>query len=158
MAAANTPAEVLAMAELGDAPVQPDLRVRDVMAHRTDGVSPDMTVREALELMLKQGWRAVPVLGKRGEVLGILTEWDVMKAMLPEIPRAGDVEPEPEEEPELVRDAMTRSVLCVSEDMDLEEAALMMTNKNIEQFPVVNESVLTGILTRGDILRKLFGR
>jgi tRNA nucleotidyltransferase (CCA-adding enzyme) len=78
---------------------------------------------------------------------------------LPEIPTAGSPSvPDPAARPVLVRDAMTRSVLCVSEDMDIEEVAHMMINKNVEQFPVVNEAVLTGMLFRSDIIRKLFGR
>jgi CBS domain-containing protein len=53
---------------------------------------------------------------------------------------------------------MTRSVLCISEELGLEEAANMMINKDVEQFPVTSEGKLTGFLTRGDIIRKLFGR
>jgi CBS domain-containing protein/mannitol/fructose-specific phosphotransferase system IIA component (Ntr-type) len=161
MSAARTPEEVLALPELSAARVQPDLLVRDVMSHRTEGVSPAASVRDGLDLMLKQGWRAAPVLGEKGEVIGLLTERDVMRALLPEIPRAGEppqhARPRPTSAVQ-VRDAMTRSVLCVSEEMGLEEAANLMVNKNVEQVPVVHESVLTGMLTRSDIIRKLFGR
>jgi CBS domain-containing protein len=161
MSAARTPQEVLALPELSATRVQPDLLVRDVMAHRTEGVSAAATVREGLDLMLKQGWRAAPVLGEKGEVIGLLTERDVMRALLPEIPRAGEPPQHARPRPTSalpVRDAMTRSVLCVSEEMGLEEAANLMVNKNVEQVPVVHESVLTGMLTRSDIIRKLFGR
>jgi CBS domain-containing protein len=53
---------------------------------------------------------------------------------------------------------MTRSVLCVSEDLGLTEAANLMNSKNVEQLPVTAEGRLTGFLTRGDIIRKLFAR
>ena len=159
LASARSPAEVLQLAELGQTRVQPDLRVRDVMAHRTDGIAALATVREAVDLMLRHGWRALPVLGERGQVIGIVTEWDVMRALLPEIPSAESSAGQPEStRPVLVKDAMTRSVLCVSEEMPLEEAALMMMKKNVEQFPVVAEGAITGMLSRGDIIRKLFGR
>jgi CBS domain-containing protein/mannitol/fructose-specific phosphotransferase system IIA component (Ntr-type) len=159
MASARTAEEILSQPELANSRVQPDLRVRDVMNHRTEGISPKATVREAVDIMLRNGWRALPVLGQKGEVLGIITEWDVMRELLPEIPAAGAPDTaDAQARPVLVRDAMTRSVLCVSEEMDIEEAAHMMVNKNVEQFPVVNESVLTGMLSRSDIIRKLFGR
>ncbi len=156
MASAATAAEVLALPELAATRVQPDLRVRDIMAHRTEGVAPTTTVREAIDVMLHNGWRALPVVGQKGEVLGIITEWDVMRALLPEIPTG--TPPTPDARPVLVRDAMTRSVLCVAEEMGIEEAAHMMINKNVEQFPVVSEAALTGMLFRSDIIRKLFGR
>lgn len=156
IAQARTAQEVLTVAELTDTRVQPDLRVRDVMAHRTEGVRPGSSVRDAVDLMLRHTWRAIPVLGDKREVLGIITEWDVMQALLPEIPQVGQGRlqtPGP-----LVKDVMTRSVLCVSEDMGLEEVVNLMLNKNVEQVPVVNEGILTGMLVRTDIIRKLFGR
>jgi CBS domain-containing protein/mannitol/fructose-specific phosphotransferase system IIA component (Ntr-type) len=159
VAEAQSASDVLTLPALADSRIQPDLRVRDLMTQRAVGVPPTATVREAVELMLRNHWRALPVLGQKGEVLGIITEWDVMRALLPEIPTAGaPTTSDSEARPILVRDAMTRSVLCVSEEMDIEEAAHMMVNKNVEQFPVVNEAVLTGMLFRSDIIRKLFGR
>jgi CBS domain-containing protein len=157
MTQARSAADILNLPGLQMARVEPDLRVRDLMARHAEGVSPTATVREAVEIMLRKNWRALPVLGEKAEVLGIITEWDVMRALLPDIPTAGPHAAEPDARPVLVRDAMTRSVLCVSEDMDIEEAAHMMVNKNVEQFPVVNEAMLTGMLFRSDIIRKLFG-
>jgi CBS domain-containing protein/mannitol/fructose-specific phosphotransferase system IIA component (Ntr-type) len=159
VAAARGPGDVLDLPELSQIRVQPDLRVRDVMAHRTAGIAALATVREALDVMLRNGWRALPVLGDRGQVIGIISEWDVMRALLPEIPSAESSAGQAAGgRPALVKDAMTRSVLCVSEEMPLEEAAHMMINKNVEQFPVVSEGAITGMLSRGDIIRKLFGR
>jgi CBS domain-containing protein/mannitol/fructose-specific phosphotransferase system IIA component (Ntr-type) len=159
LVAARSPAEVLQLPELGQMRVQPDLRVRDVMAHRTEGIPATATVREAVDVMLRHGWRALPVLSERGQVLGIITEWDVMRALLPEIPSAeSSAGQSAGARPVLIKDAMTRSVLCVSEELPLEEAAHMMINKNVEQFPVVAEGSITGMLSRGDIIRKLFGR
>jgi len=103
--------------------------------------------------------RALPVVGDKGEVLGVVTEWEVMRALLPHIPRAGESAALDEEGEELtVREVMTRSVLCVSEDMGLEEAVNLMLNKKVEQLPVVRESSFSGMLTRSDIIRKLFAR
>jgi CBS domain-containing protein len=51
---------------------------------------------------------------------------------------------------------MTRSVLCVSEDLGVGEVANMMIHKDVEQVPVVRAGAITGIVSRGDIIRKLF--
>ncbi|HSH45002.1 MAG TPA: CBS domain-containing protein [Longimicrobiales bacterium] len=156
---------VLAIPELQEMRVQPSLTVRDVMAHRVQTVPPDTTLRSTLDLMLRRRLHAVPVVGRKGEVLGMVTAADLMRVLLPHIPRAGAED----EEAETVRDAedglgarpvkeiMTRSVLCVSEELGVSEAAAMMINKDVEQIPVVREGAITGMVTRADIIRKLFG-
>lgn len=158
---ARSPTDVLQLAQLRDLRIQPRLAVRDIMTHRVHRVAPDASVREIVDLMVRRRVHAIPVVGDKGEVLGIVTDRDIMRALLPKIPRAGE-EPEAEEmAPPVeakVRDIMTRSVLCISEDMGLQEVANMMINKDVEQLPVVNEGALTGVLTRSDIIRKLFGR
>lgn len=153
--------QVAELPELQRARIQPRLTVRDVMSHRVDAVGPDTPIRDAVDLMVRHRLRAIPVVGEKREVLGIVTEWDIMRALLPQIPRAdGDVHEAGEDgQKQLeIRDIMSRSVLCISEDLGVDEVANTMVNKNVEQFPVVSEGRLTGFLTRGDIIRKLFGR
>ena len=53
---------------------------------------------------------------------------------------------------------MTRQVLCVSPEQPLAEVSLIMANKDVERVPVVREGRIVGLLTRGDIVRKLIGR
>lgn len=151
---------LLALPELQDLPIRPGLTVRDVMAHRTESVPPDTPVRRVLELMLGRRLNAVPVVGEKGEVLGLVTESDVMRALLPKIPRAGTEGAETDEEPadRPVREVMARSVLCVSDDLGVSEVASMMINKDVEQIPVVNDGSITGMVSRSDIIRKLFSR
>jgi CBS domain-containing protein len=156
--AAGSAEDALAAAGLDDLRLQPRLVVRDIMIHGVSSVTPTMSVREALDMMLRRRLRAVPVVNDKQEVLGIISEWDIMRGMLPQIPRAGQDAGDAASASMLVRDIMTRSVLCVSEELGLEEAANMMINKDVEQFPVTSEGKLTGFLTRSDIIRKLFGR
>ncbi len=155
--AARSAADVLALPALSRTRVLPRLTVRDIMVH-TEAVSPDLPVRDAVDVMIRRRVRALPVLNEKQEVLGILSEWDVMRDLLPEIPRTDSVEGNRGGAPLKVRDIMTRSVLCISKDLGIEEAASMMINKDVEQFPVVSEGKLVGFLTRSDIIRKLFGR
>jgi CBS domain-containing protein len=57
----------------------------------------------------------------------------------------------------LVRDVMDRSVLCLPDDQPLSDAAALMVNKKLERVPVVREGAFVGLLTREDIVRRLFG-
>jgi CBS domain-containing protein/mannitol/fructose-specific phosphotransferase system IIA component (Ntr-type) len=148
--------DILNIPDLADVTIMPQLTVRDLMV-TTDAVGPDLPVREAVDLMVKKRLRALPVVGEKQEVLGVLSEWDVMRALLPQVPRAeGEMFADLRDTGLRVRDVMTRSVLCVSEDLGLDEAANMMLNKNVEQFPVVSEGKLSGLLSRGEIIRRLF--
>ena len=153
-------AAVLAMPELQNLRIQPNLTVRDVMVHRIHTAPPDATIRSVLDLMLRRRLHAVPVVGEKGEVLGMVTDSDLMRALLPHIPRAGAEGGEGGEAPgnRPVREIMTRSVLCVSEDLGVNEVASMMINKDVEQVPVVQAGAITGMVARVDIIRKLFGR
>jgi CBS domain-containing protein len=148
---------VLALEALTDLKIQPALTVRDIMLHRMECLPPDAPVRDAVNLMVRRRIHALPVVGDKGEVLGMVTDRDIMRALMP-LPRLDDAETHQTIPDNLaVRDIMARSVLCVSEELGLSEAATMMVNKDIEQLPVVSGGALTGIITRAEIIRKLFG-
>ena len=115
--------------------------------------------------------RAMPVIGAGGEVLGLINDGHLLRHLLPQTvsqlstgqyraakrpARGGRATPVPPGEI-AVRDVMDRTVLCLSEDQTLGDVASMMVNKDVEHFPVVREGVLVGILSRGDIVRRLFG-
>ncbi len=152
---ALTPADIAQLPALQTLKIEPQLMVRHVMTRDVTTVRPDATVRAVVDLMMARKARAVVVTGEKNEVLGILTEWDVMRALLPHIPRAGE---EIEGQDSSVREVMTRSVLCVPEAMGLPEAVNLMINKNAEQCPVVRDAELVGMLARTEIIRKLFAR
>ncbi len=159
LASARSPDEVLAIPEIRDLTIQPRLLVRDVMTQHVHRVTPDTTVRELLRLAGTYRLRAVPVVGEDLEVLGMVTDRDLLRHLLPSPLRPGDGPERAAASPDdlRVRDIMSRSVMCISEDQGLAEVASVMVNKDVERLPVVHEGKLTGFLTRGDILRKLFG-
>ena len=160
LASARSPEEVLAIPEIRDLTIQPRLLVRDVMTPRVYRVAPDTPVRELLEMVSVHRLRAVPVVGEEREVLGMVTDRDLLRHLLPGVmrPRDGGAAADAVGSEELrVRDVMSRSVMCISEDQALAEVATIMVSKDVERLPVVSEGKLTGFLTRGDILRKLFG-
>ena len=56
-----------------------------------------------------------------------------------------------------VRDAMARTVLCVSEEQTIADAAHLLATKDVEWVPVVKDGVLRGAVTRADLVRRLLG-
>jgi CBS domain-containing protein len=135
--------------------IQPRLTVRDVMTQRVYRVGPDSTVREVLDLISEQKLSAIPVVDEERVVLGMVSDRDLMRFLLPRMQKSAEIPASLREV--TVREVMSRSVICVSEDQALAEVTSIMVSKDIERLPVVSEGKLTGFLTRGDILRKLFG-
>jgi CBS domain-containing protein/mannitol/fructose-specific phosphotransferase system IIA component (Ntr-type) len=154
LVAAQTPEEALAIPEIRELTIAPRLTVRDVMTPRVHRVTPDQSVREVLDLVAEHRLRAVPVVGENREVLGMVTDRDLLRHFLPGVQRPGDGDSLRDAR---VRDVMSRSVICVSEDQALADVASIMVSKDVERLPVTHEGELSGLLTRGDILRRLFG-
>ncbi len=130
------------------------LLVEDALVSVQYRVYPDTPLREIVDLMVRRDVRAVPVVGESYEVLGIITSGDALSRILgsgrsgDEVAGTGDA---------VARDVMTRTVLCVSENQPLTEAAHMVVNRDVEQLPVVREGELIGFVTRDSILRALHG-
>jgi CBS domain-containing protein len=158
--AADTVVEVRALRELMDTELRERHLVGDALTPARYRVRPDTPLLEVVDLMVRRELRAVPVVGERLEVLGLITVGDALKELIPR--RGAGAQPKPGEEAERpgaalqARDVMTRSVLCVSEDQPLIDAASMMMNRGVDQLPVVREGELVGFLTRDAILKLLF--
>ena len=154
---AAAPADVRAMREVMDLDLNERLLVEDALAPVSYRVYPDTPMDEVLDLIVRRELRAVPVVGEKYEVLGMITAGEALKHLLHKR-RTGEADhPHPLRAGEGVtaRDVMSRSVLCVSEDQSLLEASNLMVNRNVEQLPVVREGELIGFLTRDQALQFL---
>jgi CBS domain-containing protein len=151
--------EIRAFKELMELELRDHFLVEDALTPLKYRIYPDTPLLEVVDLMVRRELRAVPVVGESYEVLGIVTVGDALKHLIPRA-RGGDESAKVAQPPRALsaRDVMTRTVLCVSEDQSLLEAANLMVNRDVEQLPVVREGELIGFLTRDAILRILFGR
>ena len=157
--AAGSAMEIRAFKELMELELRDHFLVEDALTPLKYRIYPDTPLLEVVDLMVRRELRAVPVVGESYEVLGIVTVGDALKHLIPRA-RGADEGGKVSEAPRglSARDVMTRTVLCVSEDQSLLEAANLMVNRDVEQLPVVREGELVGFLTRDAILRILFGR
>ena len=127
--------------------------VGERMTRRPITIGEDASVNEALEVMHREHIRRLPVVDKHGQLVGIVSELDLLK-----------VSPSPAtslsiyEIPYLLarikmRDIMTRDVITVTEDTPLEEAARIMADNKIGGLPVMRDGRLVGIITETDIFK-----
>lgn len=139
---------------MDDARPSEALLVEDAAEPAKYRVYPETPLAEVVDLIVRRGLRAVPVVGERYEVLGIITTGDALNRVL----RDAGPDEDDEGRPALTaRDVMTRAVLCVSETQPLVDAARMMVNRKVEQLPVVRDGELIGLITRNAVLRALHG-
>ncbi len=110
-------------------------------------VHSDTPTIDAICELVDSGQRAAPVIDAEGELAGIVTDYDIMKM------GAGS---------RILKDAEVRKVItqkpaCVDETEGIGKARSIMRKNNIGQVLVVDaEEKLKGIVTRGDILKKIY--
>ena len=120
------------------------LLVRDVMTRDVVTIDPDEPVVEAARLMKKHDIGSVVVVSPRGEVLGIITEKDLVTRVLAE-----NLDPVKT----TVREVMTPNPIMVYEDTPLDIAARLMSERGIGHLPVIDRAGrLVGILAKSDII------
>jgi acetoin utilization protein AcuB len=127
-------------------------RVRDRMSRVVATTHPEVPVMAARELMRKRALRHLPVVDRRGRLVGIVTDRDLRQAVfLPalrgRVPEVGDLL-----RALTVSDIMTREVVVVKPGARIEEAARLMHERKIGALPVVERGRVVGILTESDIL------
>jgi CBS domain-containing protein len=132
-----------------------NLLVEDALEAVDHRVRPDTPLSEVVDLMVRLAIEAVPVVGDRSEVLGMVTSGDALGQLMHEPASAAG---SPSENELTARDVMTRAVMCVSEGQPLIEAAHMMVHRDVDQIPVARDGRLVGVVTRAKVLRALHQR
>lgn len=117
------------------------MHVSDVMTRASVTDSPSDTLKSAASVMWGQQTGSLLVMDG-DELLGIITERDVMKA----VARGLDVATTP------VSAIMTASVLTVNPTTSLHEAARMMAARWIRHLPVVDEGMVVGMISQRDLV------
>ncbi len=110
--------------------------------------------RYALKLIRKEGIRHLPVLDGR-QLVGIITDRDLRQAAPSPATTLEVHELNYLLERLTVETIMTRSVITVTPETDLLEAAKLLLAHKIGCLPVVGAGELLGIITEGDLLRAL---
>lgn len=116
--------------------------VRHVMSEEIKTAKPDMTAADAAGLMRNFDVGVVPVVGDEDELLGLVTDRDLVVRVIAD-----------REDPTDVRlgDIATRSVVSATPDMNISDARDLMAEHQIRRLPVMKDDRLVGIVSLGDI-------
>jgi len=141
----QVPSRALSPAHRGEfsVPLLKGLLVREAMNTEVRTVHPDVTVREALDMLVEMGIGGLPVVDDAGKLLGIVTFGDLVQV--------------PIEHRSKVRVGliMARDVLVAHPDESLYDAFRRMIANQVGRLPVVDPGSgrVIGIITRSDIMR-----
>jgi acetoin utilization protein AcuB len=114
-------------------------------------ISPDLSIAEAMEQMRNDKVHRYPVVDKKGKLVGIVTDQDLLYASPSSVTSLTVWEITYLLNQVKVKEAMTREVITVKEDCPIEDAAGIMREKHVSGLPVMRGEQLVGIITESDL-------
>ncbi len=145
------------------------MKVKDIMEEVKDHLSPDDTIKDAVNKMrvvrrndCLVGVKGMIVLDAGGDLVGMVSIKDILKAIIPfymSMTELGEftwegmlVEMARKVSDRKVEEIMTKDVITVSEDAPLMECADRIVKHNLQRVPVLNgEKRVVGIVYIRDI-------
>ncbi len=118
------------------------LVVRQIMEDAVVQVSPASSAMAVAELLSEQHFGSVPVTEPDGTLRGLVTEFDLLKA----VEQDKDLRQVP------VSDIMTREVVTTTEDMSLMNVIHLLQERHLIRVPVVRGRKLVGMVARRDVV------
>lgn len=133
------------------------MRARDIMTAPVITVRPETTVKEAAVLLADHGFTALPVLDEGNRLVGIVTEADVVRDRVPRDPRTLIHVDRLDAVPvtTTVREVMTAPVTTMEPGTDVALLGKALLDSGFRSVPIVEGSVVVGIVTRRDIVRAI---
>ena len=114
------------------------MKVKEIMTTSVISVPEDATIEDAARLLARYRISGLPVVNADGALVGLVTEYDL-------ISKPGQA----------VADIMSRSVISVSPETDMEEVSHLLTNRRIRRVPVLQGDQLVGIVSRSDLIKQI---
>lgn len=109
---------------------------------------PDTDVLQAIDSMIKNKISGAPVLNDKKELVGMISEKDLITVMIDSVYHNLPISTRK------VEDYMTTNIISVGVDADIVDVANLFLRKNYKRFPVLDEKGrLVGQISRKDILR-----
>jgi len=143
------------------------MRAIDVMVRDVVTVRPDTNVAEAINLLVENDVSALPVTDKEGNLVGLLSEADLIHRAeigterhrpwwLEAITGGSTLAEEfAKSHGKKVGEVMTDGVISVTEETPLSEIAALFERKRIKRVPVVKGGKLVGIVSRSNLIQAL---
>jgi CBS-domain-containing membrane protein len=136
------------------------MKVAEIMTRPVITVTPETGIKGAAELLVQYGISALPVVDTQGELVGIVSEADLLPIETRPDPRrqATPLPPTSGSMPQTVAEVMTRRVLTVPSDCEVSQVARILLEADFRRVPVVTGRRLVGIVSRRDLVNVIATR
>ncbi len=127
------------------------MRIREILQQKGSDVATieaDRTVQEAILRLNEKQIGSLVVTGGGGEVVGIMTERDVLVQCGERCIRL----PDECDCPSTVGEVMTKDLVTGSPDDEISYVMAMMTKHRVRHLPVMDGGMLIGIVSIGDVV------
>ena len=143
------------------------MKARDIMTLEIVSVSPDVSILEAVRLMLQNWISGLPVVDRQGMLVGVVTEGDFLRRAETGTQRkrarwieffVGPGESAHEyvhTHGRKVADVMTPTPITITEDTPLDDIVSLMEQSRVKRLPVVRQGRVVGIVSRANLLHAL---
>ena len=118
------------------------MKVKECMCKEVSCVKPETKITDVAKLMLNKHVGCIPVCDNDNKVVGLVTDRDL-------ILRSIACEKDSKQTP--VSEIMTTKLFNVSPDAEISEAEKIMCECQVRRVPVVENDILVGIITVGDL-------
>lgn len=128
------------------------MRAKDLMQKDVVTIREDASVDQLCDLLQVEHIHGVPVLSAAGELVGIVSEEDVVYGVMG-VPGPPSADRPSGGDGVRVRDIMTSPPVCATEETDVVELCRMMWGMRIHHVPIVREGRVSGIVSSLDLVR-----
>jgi len=143
------------------------MKAADVMVSAVISVRPNARVEDVASILLANRISAVPIINEEGELVGIVSEGDLMRRA-----ETGTERRRPwwleylagkqvlaadyiKSHSHRISDLMTRSVVTAAPDTPLCDIATLLERNRIKRVPIVQNGQVVGIVSRANLLQAL---
>jgi CBS domain-containing protein len=109
------------------------------------GIGPEATAYDALEIMAEKNVGALLVI-EEGRLVGMFSERDYARKVILKGKSSKTT---------TVREVMTGSPISVNPAMTLRDCMVMMTHKRVRHLPVLDNDVILGVVSIGDVVNAI---
>jgi CBS domain-containing protein len=145
------------------------MRARDIMVTKVITVGPEASVRDVANILLSKRISALPVVEEHGELIGIISEGDLVRRaeldtnrhrswwleIFARKSREALAVEYVKSHARRVKDLMTREVITAKPTTLLRDIAALLEKNRIKRVPIVAKGKVVGIVSRANLIQAL---